>query len=201
MLQGDGTRPYRKRKRARQEAETRRRITEAVVELHRTVGPSKTTVTDVAGLAGVSRMTVYNHFPTDADLIEACSTHWSARNPAPPPSSWAGVAGGPQRLTVALTELYRWYRTSEDMMARVLRDAPIVGPLGELMDARWRPYLEEVVRSLAAAWPVDPVEAWTLEVALRVAVDFHTWQVLARSGMDDHEAAELAVRMATAAVG
>jgi hypothetical protein len=32
-------------------------------------------------------------------------------------------------------------------------------------------------------------------------VDFHTWQVLARSGMDDHEAAELAVRMATAAVG
>ena len=192
-------RTYRKRKRARQEAETRRRITEAVVELHRTVGPARTTVTEVAELAGVSRMTVYNHFPTDADLIEACSTHWSARNPAPPPSSWADVAVGPERLAAALGDVYRWYRGAQDMMERVLRDAPIVAPLGELMDARWQPYVEEVVRSLAASWPAEAGRTQALEAALRLAVDFHTWQVLKRSGMDDDQAVDLAVRMVAGA--
>ena len=40
-------RPYRKRKRAEQEEETRERITEAAVELHRTKGPANTGIADV----------------------------------------------------------------------------------------------------------------------------------------------------------
>ena len=52
------SRPYRKAERARQEQETRLRITEAAVEMHRTVGPANTTMTEVAELAGVSRATV-----------------------------------------------------------------------------------------------------------------------------------------------
>ena len=41
------SRPYRKTKRARSEEQTRLRITEAAVELHGTVGPAQTTVTEV----------------------------------------------------------------------------------------------------------------------------------------------------------
>ena len=215
-MESSPTRPYRKRARARKEAETRRRITEAVVELHRTVGPARTTVTDVAERAGVSRMTVYNHFPTEADLIEACSTHWSARHPPPAPSSWAHAPPGPERLRAALEALYRWYRATEDMMGKILRDAPIVTPLGALMDDRWEPYVDEIVRGLVTDWPgpgappgpragttagAAAPERDALVAAVRLAVDFHTWQVLTRSGRDDAGAAALAARMAAAADG
>lgn len=201
-MENEGTRRYRKRARALKEAETRRRITEAVVELHRTVGPARTTVTEVAERAGVSRMTVYNHFPTEADLIEACSTHWSARNPPPAPSSWSVALAGPDRLRAAIETLYRWYRGTEDMMGKILRDAPVVASLGELMDARWEPYMDEIVRGLVTDWPMrrqpDDVRNG-LVAAVRLAVDFHTWRVLTGSGLDDARAAALAARMAACA--
>ena len=83
MALSPASRPYRKVARAKREEETRRRITEAVVELHGTLGPANTKITEVAKLAGVSRMTVYNHFPTEVALFVACSTHWASLNPFP----------------------------------------------------------------------------------------------------------------------
>ena len=50
-------------------AETHLRITEAAIELHGTVGPSRTTLSAVAKRAGVERRTLYRHFPTEADLF------------------------------------------------------------------------------------------------------------------------------------
>src|ERR687888_296648 len=69
-------RKYELKKRAEQLAETRRRITETTVELHRTVGPAATQISEIARRAGVQRVTVYNHFPDDASLFAACSAHW-----------------------------------------------------------------------------------------------------------------------------
>src|SRR5215218_9165413 len=66
-------RKYELKKRAEQVAETHLRITEAAIELHGTVGPSRTTLSAVAERAGVERRTLYRHFPTDADLFAACS--------------------------------------------------------------------------------------------------------------------------------
>jgi len=56
--------------RARQENvdQTRLRITEATVRLHEEVGPAATTVSAVADRAGVTRLTVYRHFPDDEAL-------------------------------------------------------------------------------------------------------------------------------------
>jgi AcrR family transcriptional regulator len=179
MPNDDRTRPYRKRKRARQEEETRRRITEAVVELHRTVGPARTRVIEVAELAGVSRMTVYNHFPTEGDLVAACSAHWSAENPFPDPDAWGRIQDPEARLLAALGALYRWYAGTEDMMSNVLRDAPLVEPLGAIVDAGWTPYLEGIVDRLAVGWQVESDEREALRAALRVAVDFQTWRLLA----------------------
>ena len=78
---GEQRRRYEQRERARQHAETRRRIVDALIELHETVGASRTTVTEVARRAGVGRMTVYNHFPTEAEMVNACTSHWIARHP------------------------------------------------------------------------------------------------------------------------
>src|SRR5436305_1380711 len=55
----DGKRPYRMRRRAELEEETRRRITESTVALHEELGPARTTVSAVAERAGVRRATVY----------------------------------------------------------------------------------------------------------------------------------------------
>lgn len=190
-------RPYRKSKRAEQEEATRRRIVESVVELHRSVGPARTTVTEVAARAGVSRVTVYHHFPTDAALIEACSTHWAARNPFPDPAGWAALPDPDRRLATALAELYAWYRRTEDMMGKVLRDAALVPALGELMAARWEGYLDAVVGVLERGRVVARERAEEREVraALRLAVDFATWRTLTSGGLSDQAAARLAARL------
>ena len=58
-------RSYQLKRRAERQDETRQRIIEATIELHQTVGPAATTVTDIAQRAGVGRVTVYRHFPDE----------------------------------------------------------------------------------------------------------------------------------------
>ncbi|MGH6915745.1 MAG: TetR/AcrR family transcriptional regulator, partial [Geminicoccales bacterium] len=119
-------RAYRKRLRADQEADTRRRITEATVDLHGSVGPARTTVSAVAERAGVQRATVYRHFPDEESLFAACSAHWAALNPPPDPARWLEIADPDQRLRTALEELYTWYVGTEDMLENTSRDLPLV---------------------------------------------------------------------------
>jgi AcrR family transcriptional regulator len=173
-------RKYELKKRAEQLAETRRRITETTVELHRTVGPAATRISEVARRAGVQRVTVYNHFPDDASLFAACSAHWRDLHPAPDPTAWDGD------LRVALRELYAWYRETEPMTANVLRDAQTLPALQAIVDGGLGAYLD-AVRALLA----EPLGAGErVDAALRAALDFHFWRALAPLGDDD--AAELA---------
>lgn len=193
-------RAYRKRKRAEAEEDTRRRITEAAVELHGTVGPAKSTLTDVATLAGVSRTTVYNHFPTEVDLFRACSTHWASKNPFPDPASWKDDDPS-ERLLAALNELYRWYGAKRDMLGNVLRDVPVVPALAEVMEGLWKGYMDGVTEALAQGWSAETTDAGAIRAMVRVAVDFGTWQLLADSGLDDDVAANLMARMVAGASG
>jgi len=188
-------RPYRKRKRAETEEETRRRITEAAVQLHGTVGPANTKVTDVADLAGVSRMTVYNHFPTDADLFAACSSHWASQNPFPDPELWRNMVDPRQRLSSALFELYGWYEQKQGMLGKVLRDAPVIPALGGIMTGLWEGYMTRVVEVLAEGLEGPSERSPELRAALRVVVDFQSWSILADAGLDTGEAARLAEAM------
>lgn len=193
-------RPYRKQRRAEQEAATREAIAAAAVELHRSLGPARTTLTEVAVRAGVSRMTVYKHFPTDAELFAACSSHWAERHPFPDPERWAAVAEPGARLARALPELYAWYRTNADMLGAALRDAPLLPALAELMEARWWTFLDRVVAVLTAGRRATGARRRELRAALALAVDFQTWRTLSRAGLTDREAARLAARAVAAAV-
>lgn len=203
MTPDRSTRPYRKRKRAEQEEETRRRITEAAMELHGTVGPAKTSITDVARRAGVSRMTVYNHFPTEVDLFTACSAHWSSLNPFPDPGPWKDIADPAERLRRALEELYAWYALHEQgMLGHVLTDMPVVPALAEVMEGLWGSWSEEVVAVLASGWsPPGAADERALLAALRLSIDFGTFRVLSGSGLDADRAAGLVGRMVVEAVG
>ena len=182
-------RKYELKKRAEQLAETRRRITAATVELHRTVGPAATRISEIAHRAGVQRVTVYNHFPDDASLLAACSAHWRALPPAPDPTAWESDLRG------ALRELYAWYRETEPMTANVLRDAESIPALREIVDGGLGAYLDRVREILAEPFARrDRVDA-----ALRAALDFHFWRALAPLG--DEEAAELAAGFVELAAG
>ncbi len=170
-------RKYELRKRADAMEETRRRITEAAVELHGSVGPARTTVSAVAERAGVQRHTVYRHFPTEKDLFAACSGHFVALNPPPDPSGWAQIKDPGERLAVGLDELYRWYERTSRMWANVMRDEELVEALTPTMRP-FQEYLDELARVLARGRPRRKVTA----AGARHAVDFRTWQSLVADG-------------------
>ncbi|HZG62968.1 MAG TPA: TetR/AcrR family transcriptional regulator [Rubrobacteraceae bacterium] len=114
------------KRRAERMQETRRRIAEAAVELHKTVGPARTTVSAIAEKAGVQRHTYYAHFPELKDLYKACTAHHLERNPLPDPSCWAEISGSEERLRRALSKVCAWYGGNEEIMTNVLRDTPLV---------------------------------------------------------------------------
>src|SRR3954467_11162965 len=109
-------RPYEQKARAEAAAETRRRIVEATVALHEEVGPARTTVAEIARRAGVQRLTVYNHFPQDADLFGACSGHWATAHPPPDPGPWAAIDDPDTRLRRAIIDTYTWFAENEAML-------------------------------------------------------------------------------------
>ena len=87
------SRTYELKQRAERQQETRRRIVEAAVEIHTTLGPARTTVTAIAERAGVTRPTVYAHFADDHSLFQACSAHVreTHRRPIRPPGARSPV--------------------------------------------------------------------------------------------------------------
>jgi AcrR family transcriptional regulator len=184
------TRKYELKKRAERLAETRRRITEATVELHRTVGPAATQINEVARRAGVQRMTVYNHFPDEASLLGACSAHWRALHPAPDPAGWRAVADPGARLRRGLRELYGWYRETDPMTANVLRDAEVLPTLRAILEGGLLRYLDQAHQILTEPLGASGRRRQRVDAAARAAIDLHTWRALAPLG--DTEAAELA---------
>src|SRR6185369_1888905 len=96
---------------------TRRRIVDAALELHETVGPARATITEIAKRAGVSRVTVYRHFPDELSLLQACTGTYNIEHPPPDPSGLAAIADPQQRLEAALTGLYAYYAENEPMLA------------------------------------------------------------------------------------
>ena len=118
----DEKRPYRKKRRAELEEQTRLRITESAVALHGSLGPSRTSMSAVAEHAGVRRSTLYRHFPDEEALFDSCSAHWRAVNPRPDMAEWAGIKDPDARLRAALQAMYAYYRQTETMVANLLRD-------------------------------------------------------------------------------
>lgn len=193
-------RKYELKDRALRQEQTRARIVDALVELHESVGASRTTVTEVARRAGVNRMTVYKHFATEADMVVACTSHWIELHPPPDVEAWIGVRDPDQRLRNALGELYAYYRQTQAMWSTAYRDAPLVEALGSVMGETWFPLLERAVEILAGGRAVRGRRRGRLVAALRLAVDFPTWRTLTASGLADADAADVAAAFVAAGV-
>jgi AcrR family transcriptional regulator len=193
------SRNYRKRRRAEQEAETRRRITEAAVKLHGTVGPAETTVSGIAREAGVQRATVYRHFPDEEAIFAACTSHYNALHPPPDLGRWAELADPGERLRVALREVYAFYSETRQMLESTGRDVGRVPALGRAVAARMG-YLEEARRVLIAGRRERGRARDRVAAAVGHALAFPTWRSLVgEQGLGEEEAVELMVSLVEAA--
>jgi AcrR family transcriptional regulator len=193
------SRTYELKRRAERQEETRRRIVAAAIELHTTLGPSRTTVQAIAEKAGVTRPTVYAHFPDARSLFEACSGHVRATIPPPDPTPLHSIADPSERLETALRELYGYYERLEPLLENVQRDAAVM-PLVAEMNAYRARYLEEIRDLLLQAWPTRDGATARVRRAIGHALDFRTWQSLVRrQGCATDEAVQLMVTFACAA--
>jgi AcrR family transcriptional regulator len=185
-------RRYELKRRAEGQHQTRQRIVEAAIELHQTIGPTATTVTDIAQRAHVGRVTVYRHFPDEMTLARACSGQYFERHPAPDVANWEAIKDPDERLRTALGEIYAHHRATEKMVTRVLadgRDHPVMAP--------YHAYFQHAVEVLAAPFRARGTRRTLLRAGMALAVSFDTWRTLTREqGLSDNQAVELVLRLA-----
>lgn len=167
-------RKYTLRKRAERQADTRRRIVEAAVDLHGEVGPAATTLSMIAERAGVQRHTLYAHFPDERDLLLACSGMTVERDPLPDSAPWARIPDRRQRLRRGIAALYDWYARNEGLLSCVLRDAEHHALTREITELRFAPPMAAYRRVLGTGLRSRQ------RALLAVALNFYTWRTLAR---------------------
>jgi AcrR family transcriptional regulator len=187
----DQRRPYRMRRRAELEEQTRRQITESAVALHAELGPARTSISAIAERAGVRRSTVYRHFPDEDALFAACSSHYRAANPPPDPHAWAAIQNPAARTETALRDLYAFYRRTQRMYASLLRDEPLV-PLVQRLLGDFYGYLRTIEDVLIAGRGLRGRAAIRTRAAIGHALAFPTWHSLIHGrGLADDDAVEL----------
>ena len=195
----DEKRPYRMKRRAELEEQTRRRITESTVELHEELGPARTSISAIAERAGVRRSTVYRHFPDEAALFDACTSHWEAANPVPDMTAWQSIEDPDERLRTALEEFYAYYRRTEQMMDNLHRDE-LTMPLVAERFAGYHGYIAAVRDLLMRGRPVRGRRRDEIRAATGHALAFTTWRSLTREqGLEDAQAADLMCRLVAGA--
>ncbi len=173
------TRKYQLKRRAEQQDETRQRIVEAAMNLHQTVGLTRTSITAVAQQAGVERLTVYRHFPDEQALFTACSSHYQALNPLPEPADWMQIVDPETRLRKALTEIYAYYQCTERMQIHLVHDLPDLPAMQPVMEP-YQAYLRQVRDGLAQGWGTRGGLHERLRAVLAHALDFRTWYAFTR---------------------
>ena len=181
------------KERARRQAQTRRRIVEAAVDLHTSIGPARTTISAIAERAGVERHTVYAHFPDDRTLFRACSEHWTARHPLPDTETLAEIEDPDHRLRRAVGEMYAWYESVEDDLALFLRDASVVPANAEVLGETTAD-LATLADTVSRGWP----RRKSVRAAIGHALEFETWRSLVRrQGLSRTQAVDAMARLVT----
>jgi AcrR family transcriptional regulator len=184
------TRTYTLRRRAERQAETRRRIVEAAVDLHSTFGPALTTFTMLAQRAGVQRHTLYAHFPNELSLNLACSSlAMEERDRLPNAEPWRAIEDHRERLRAGLTAIYGWYERNAALAACVLRDVEYHAVTQQIVALRFGPSMASYREVLGGM--LNPKERAMLSLAL----SFFTWRTLVRDdGLTTTQAAEIMVQ-------
>ena len=169
-------RTYTLKRRAERQADTRKRIVEAAVELHGSLGPARTPLSLVAERAGVQRHTLYAHFPDERSLLLACSGLTAERDPLPDADPWRAIADRRERLRAGLRAVYDWYGRNAERAACVLRDAEVHALTKEISEMRFGPSMRAYREVLGAGLGTEQ------RAVLGLMLGFHAWRALVREG-------------------
>jgi AcrR family transcriptional regulator len=184
-------RSYQLKRRAERQDETRQRIIEATIGLHQTIGPARTTISEIAERAQVGRVTVYRHFPDEATLSCACSGQYFERHPFPDLDHWQKIADPAERLQTGLREAYAYHAATEAMISHALADArdhPVMAPY----HAHW----QHAADILSAPWRLRGSRRTMLHAAIALALSFDTWRTLTREqGLSEAQAIAVTLRL------
>lgn len=184
-------------KRADNITETRQRIVEATVRLHTTIGLADTSIAAIAAEAGVTRLTVYRHFPDLLALFEACNAHWLSQQQPPDAPAWATIDDSAQRLRAGLADIYRFYRDGATMLTWVQRDwHTIPEELRAQLEARDNSWCDLLLAPFTAEGPT----LHRLRAVIAHAVAFSTWQSLCQQhGLSNDDAVDVMTALVRAA--
>jgi AcrR family transcriptional regulator len=110
-------RAYNTETRKQQQAELKAGIAAAAVGLHAEKGALATSYADIAERAGVSLPTVYKHFPTQDELIGACTAHAASKAPELPVGEILGAPTLADAAAVLVEAMERIHLYFEPWMA------------------------------------------------------------------------------------
>ena len=183
-------RMYQKKKRARSEAETRQRIVDAAIAMHQSKG-NAATITEIARLADVGRVTLYRHFPDELSLLSACTSHYMKEHPLPEVETWAGIEDPLQRLRKGLADVFAYHRNNVRMMTaaeHAVAENPILAQLLEPMTEYWTTAIDRLAAGLIeGASSPDYIRS-----TIALAVSLPTWRLLALDqGLSDDACVEM----------
>jgi AcrR family transcriptional regulator len=185
-------RKYEQTRRAQRQEDTRRRIVEAAMELHGTVGPLATTVSAVAERAGVERLTVYRHFPTTKELFHGCGTLFMETYPLPDLISETPPGDPTDRVRAVLGQLYAYFRQQREYFTVFLRDVEQIPDLQEFVGGNLGRALAQAGEWMVAGFG-DVPEAALLDAIIRQSMDFWGWRSWMQQGLSDAQIIELVV--------
>ena len=194
-------RKYELKARAESQRETRERIAKVTTELHEERGVAHTTVAEIARRAGVTRLTVYNHFADLSELLPACAAHYERLHPTPDFATALAQSDPGARVRDALGPLYGWYRETEPMFGKLFSDRASVPELDRFLEQNIDRTLANLANDLTAGFAVRGRRADRLHALVRVALDFWTWRRLTREGLVDEDAADLMTAAVAAGIG
>ncbi len=172
-------------RRAAKEAETRQRIVDAAVTLHREKGAWMTKPAEIAARANVSLATYYKYFPSLGAMVTACTARGRELIPPPDPEAVAALPPDPAvRIPAMVRRLFDYYEVREPWLYAGRTEEKLIPELHPTME-RLRGLREAFVRAALASVSASR-EVTGLVNAL---VDYWAWRTLRReAGFTQEEA-------------
>jgi len=140
-------RDYRLGRRGEMAEETRRRIVQATHDLHNEQSIAGTTMKDIAERADVSIGTVYHHFPTYSEVVQACGAFTFELARPPTPVIFRGARSQKERVERLVVELFAFYRRFPGL-ERARAERHLVKPVDEKLtqwDAAYAALIREAL--------------------------------------------------------
>ena len=176
-------RTYQLGRRAESAEETRRRLVQAAFELHSEQGIAATSMKQIADRAGVGGGTVYHHFATLDDTINACGQMVMATYPPPTEAIFAGMPTMKERLARLARALFEF---QDSVILDIVRPDADRFAIVQQFVANEEKHRIELTRAVLAPFAIDREQ---IRVAAAL-LDIGVYRALQSAGLSLDQAAD-----------